>query len=98
MITRDRYLQKLKDKMWNGTVKIITGIRRCGKSFLLNEIFRRALTGEGVAEDHIISVSLDLEDFETLQNPRELSRYIKAKVKDDGRCHLQRVDRLRIFR
>lgn len=75
MIKRDEYLQKLKDKMWNGAVKIIVGIRRCGKSFLLNEIFRQYLIDTGVASDHIISVALDLEEFESLQNPRELSKY-----------------------
>ena len=74
MIKRDYYLEKIKDKMWNGSVKIITGIRRCGKSYILSEIFRGYLLESGVTPDHIISVSLDLEEFEALQNPRELSR------------------------
>ena len=74
MIKRDYYLEKIKDKMWNGAVKIITGIRRCGKSYILNEIFRGYLLEYGVTPDHIISVSLELEEFESLQNPRCWSR------------------------
>ena len=74
MIKRDYYLEKIKDKMWNGAVKIITGIRRCGKSYILNEILRGYLLESGVTPDHIISVSLELEEFESLQNPRCWSR------------------------
>ena len=88
MIKRDYYLDKLKDKMWDGAVKIITGIRRCGKSFLLNEIFRKYLLESGVAPSHIISVSLDLEEFELLQNPRELSRYVREHVLDEERHYV----------
>ena len=88
MIKRDYYLEKIKDKMWNGSVKIITGIRRCGKSYILNEIFRGYLLESGVAPDHIISVSLDLEEFEALQNPRELSRYVRERIVDDGRHYV----------
>ena len=88
MIKRDYYLEKIKDKMWNGSVKIITGIRRCGKSYILNEIFRGYLLESGVAPDHIISVSLDLEEFEALQNPRELSRYVRERIIDEGRHYV----------
>ena len=93
MIKRDYFLGKLKDKMWNGAVKIITGIRRCGKSFVLNEMFRGYLLKSGVTPDHIISVSLDLEEFEPLQNPRELStrelsKYIRERIRDDGRYYV----------
>lgn len=88
MIKRDYYLDKIKDKMWNGSVKIITGIRRCGKSYILNEIFHAYLLESGVAPDHIISVSLDLEEFEPLQNPRELSRYVRERICDDGRYYV----------
>ena len=88
MIKRDYYLEKIKDKMWNGSVKIITGIRRCGKSYILNEIFRGYLLESGVAPDHIISVSLDLEEFEPLQNPRELSRYVRERIIDEGQHYV----------
>lgn len=88
MIKRDYYLEKIKDKMWNGAVKIITGIRRCGKSYILNEIFKGYLLESGVAPNHIISVALDLEEFELLQNPRELSRYVREHILDDGRHYV----------
>ena len=88
MIKRDYYLEKIKDKMWNGAVKIITGIRRCGKSYILNEIFKGHLLESGVAPNHIISVALDLEEFELLQNPRELSRYVRDRILDDGRHYV----------
>ena len=88
MIERAEYLEKLKSKMWNGSVKIITGIRRCGKSYLLNEFFRHDLLQNGVPEDHIISVALDLEEFEPLQNPRELSKFIRERIVDDGKYYV----------
>ncbi len=97
VIKRDEYLEKIKDMMWNGSVKIITGIRRCGKSFILNKIFREYLLGTGVQPDHIISVSLDLEEFEALQNPRELSKYIRALVKDEERYYVF-IDEIQLAR
>ena len=54
-IKRDRYLNKLISFMWDGQVKVITGIRRCGKSYLLRNLFRTYLLGEGVPADHILS-------------------------------------------
>ena len=60
-IRRDYYVEKLLGQRMNGFVKVITGIRRCGKSFLLNTLFRQRLREEGVADDHIISVDLDDE-------------------------------------
>ena len=54
-IKRDRYLNKLISFMWDGQVKVITGIRRCGKSYLLRNLFRTYLFGEGVPADHILS-------------------------------------------
>ncbi len=59
-IKRERYLSKLISFMWDGQVKVITGIRRCGKSYLLHTLFKNYLLGEGVAEDHILSFELDL--------------------------------------
>ena len=54
-IKRDRYLKKIISFMWDGQVKVITGIRRCGKSYLLRNLFGSYLLSEGVAEDHILS-------------------------------------------
>ena len=59
MIQRQRYLDKLINKKENGMVKVITGIRRCGKSYLLFEIYREYLKSIGVDEDHIIALALD---------------------------------------
>ena len=60
-IKRDRYLKRIISFMWDGQVKVITGIRRCGKSYLLRNLFKSYLLGEGVAEDHILSFELDLD-------------------------------------
>ncbi len=97
MIRRDGYLERLKGKVANGSVKIITGLRRSGKSFLLNEIFRDYLLSMGVGADHIISVSLDLEEFERLQNPRELSRYVRTRV-IDSKQHFVFIDEIQLCR
>ena len=60
IIPRDKYLQELRSVMHNGMIKIITGVRRCGKSYLLFELFKQSLLENGVNEEHIIQV--DLED------------------------------------
>ena len=59
-IKRDLYLQKLINRMHNGMIKVITGIRRSGKSYLLFRIFRNYLKSQGVADDHIIAIELDI--------------------------------------
>ena len=59
-IKRDRYLNKLISYMWDSQVKVITGIRRCGKSYLLRNLFHRYLVEQGVPEDHILTFALDL--------------------------------------
>ncbi|WP_347493543.1 AAA family ATPase [Ruminococcus sp. HUN007] len=59
-IKRDRYLRQIIGFMWDGQVKVITGIRRCGKSFLLNTLFKKYLLKQDVPADNIISVELDL--------------------------------------
>ena len=59
MIPRDKYLNQLVKRMNNRKIKIVTGIRRCGKSVLLNEIFYEYLLSQGIADDHIIRLSLE---------------------------------------
>ena len=71
-IKRDRYLNKLISFMWDGQVKVITGIRRCGKSYLLRNLFRTYLLGEGVPADHILSFELDLTRDELANRVREI--------------------------
>ena len=76
-IKRDRYLKKIISYMWDGQVKVITGIRRCGKSYLLRNLFRAYLLGEGVAEDHILSFELDLTRDIRYRNPLELAAHVR---------------------
>ncbi len=81
-IKRDFYLNKLIQHKKNGMVKIVTGIRRCGKSYLLFNLFREHLISTGVKEDHIISVALDDFGNRKLQNPDELYNYVKSQIID----------------
>ena len=83
-ITRDFYLQKLIDHKHNGLVKIVTGVRRCGKSYLLFALFYNHLLKEGVPADHIIRVSLEDYGNKSLQDPDELYAFVKAQIKDNA--------------
>lgn len=87
-IKRDMYLNKLIRHKGNGMVKIITGVRRCGKSYLLFKLFRDHLVESGVAQDHIISIALDDYGNRALQNPDELYNYVKSRVTDDGNFYI----------
>lgn len=79
-IKRDRYLQQIIDYMWDGQVKVITGIRRCGKSYLLNVLFKNYLLGQNIPEDNIISIELDLTKDIKYRDPLALSDYVRTKV------------------
>lgn len=79
-IQRSRYLQQLIDYMWDGQIKVITGIRRCGKSFLLNTLFRKYLLEQGVPQENIISVELDLTKDIKYRNPLALAKYVRNLV------------------
>ena len=81
-IKRDYYLNQLISSEQNGLIKIITGIRRCGKSYLLFKLFRNHLLTEGVAPDHIISIALDDVLNEEYCDPKNLILHIKASIKD----------------
>ena len=83
-IQRNFYLQQLIDGRRNGLIKIITGIRRCGKSYLLFTLFYQYLKANGIAEDHIIKIALDDIESADLREPLELYRYIKGQMKDAG--------------
>ena len=83
-IKRDFYLNKLIKHQKNGMVKIVTGVRRCGKSYLLFKLFRDYLIGSGVPTDHIIAIALDDYGNRALQNPDALYQHIKNAVADDG--------------
>ncbi len=79
-INRDRYLKMLKDFAWDGQVKVITGIRRCGKSYLLNIIYRQYLEESGVNPQNIISVALDLTKNVKYRNPLVLAEFARNAV------------------
>ena len=83
-IKRDYYLNKLIEAKEDGLIKVVTGIRRCGKSYLLNNLFYQHLLDTGVTDDHIIKVALDDTDNEELLNPKNLSKYIKDKIIDNN--------------
>ena len=76
-IKRDAYLEQLKIRKDNGMIKIITGIRRCGKSFLLFVLFKKYLLESGVDNDHIIEIALDGIENEELRDPKKCYQYIK---------------------
>lgn len=94
VIGRNRYLEKIKMLMGNGLVKVITGIRRCGKSFFLFSIFRDYLRSTGVADDQIVEVHLDEDDYESLRTPRALSKYVKDRILKDGRTTYVLIDEI----
>ena len=87
-IKRDAYLEQLKIRKDNGMIKIITGIRRCGKSFLLFVLFKKYLLESGVNNDHIIEIALDGIENEELRDPKKCYRYIKYAMKDDQKYYL----------
>ncbi len=83
-IQRERALNTLISKKHNGLVKVITGMRRCGKSYLLFTFFKRHLLTEGVNEDHIIEIAFDAFENKKFCNPDVLYPYLKEQIKDDG--------------
>ena len=85
---RKAYLKELISAEGNGMIKIITGIRRCGKSFLLFNIFRKHLLERGVAEDHIIQVNLEDRRNKKLRDPDALLEHIDAQMKDKDRYYI----------
>lgn len=87
-IKRDAYLEQLKIRKDNGMIKIITGIRRCGKSFLLFVLFKNYLLENGVDNEHIIAIALDGIENEELRDPKKCYQYIKDAMKDDQRYYL----------
>lgn len=83
-IKRDLYLNKLIERRENRSIKVITGIRRCGKSYLLFHLFYKYLIDDGIADDHIIRIALDDEEYEELLDRKALGAYIREQVTDDG--------------
>lgn len=87
-IKRDFYLNKLIKRKENGMIKVITGIRRCGKSYLLDPIFKNYLLENGVKKDHIIKLDLDYRENKKYHNPDILFDYIMSQRKDDDMYYI----------
>ena len=96
---RDTYLKKLIKRKNNHLIKIITGVRRCGKSYLLFSIFYRYLLNNGVKEDHIIRIALDDYANRKLRDPDTIFDYVNSKIVDDDLYYLllDEVQYLRSF-
>ena len=82
-IKRDYYLEQLIKRKHNGLIKIVTGIRRCGKSFLLRTLFKKHLLESGVDESHIIEMAFDLFDNIEYRNPKIFYPWAKEQLKDE---------------
>lgn len=87
-IKRDSYLNQLLVRRNNGLIKVITGIRRCGKSYLLRTLFKNHLLGEGVPQDHVIEMSFDLFENLAYQDPNVFYPWVKSQIKDDGQYYI----------
>ena len=83
-IKRDRYLNLLISKKHNGLIKVITDMRRCGKSYLLFTLFKDYLLSEGIEKSHIIEIAFDAYENKQYRDPDVLYPYLKEKIKDDG--------------
>lgn len=93
-IARNEYLQKLISKKDNGRVKIITGIRRCGKSYLLFEIFTKYLKENGISNEQIIGLALDELQNAKYRNPIELDKYVREQIKDSSKRYYILLDEI----
>ena len=87
-IKRDTYLIKLIDRMGNQSIKVITGLRRCGKSYLLFHLFYHYLLEQNIPEDHIIRIALDDDEHEELLDRKVLSTYIKSLIQDNNTYYI----------
>lgn len=95
-IKRDMYLQQIIDYMWDGQVKVITGIRRCGKSYLMNVLFRKYLIEQNVPTDNIISIELDLTKDIEYRDPLVLAKYVRSIVEGKSEQFYLFVDEIQM--
>lgn len=87
-IKRDKYLNDLINRMHNGMIKVVTGIRRCGKSYLLFNIFKNYLLEQGVPASHIIMIELDQRKNKKYRDPDVILDYIEALIEEDGQYYI----------
>ena len=96
VIKRDKYVNELQSKRWNGKVKIITGIRRCGKSFLLSTLYKDYLKDEGVPEDCFVEIALDRKAHVKYRNPNELYDYVLNLTQDESKRYYVFIDEIQL--
>ena len=94
MIERKKYLDALIRRQWNGRIKVITGIRRCGKSTLLFDLFREYLLAAGITEDHMILLALDDDTNEKYRDPHCLSAHIRKHASDPTQKYYVFIDEI----
>ena len=87
-IKRDKYLNDLINRMHNGMIKVVTGIRRCGKSYLIFTIFKNYLLEQGIDEKHIISIELDQRKDRKYRDPDTLLDYVESSITDEGQYYV----------
>ena len=95
-IKRDKYLEKIISYMWDGQVKVITGIRRSGKSYLLGTLFRKYLLENGTKPDNIFSYAFDLASDIRYRDPLELVKDVRERVRTDGEQYYLFVDEIQM--
>ena len=96
MIKRDKYLGQLIDKQKNGLIKVITGLRRVGKSYLLFNIYYDYLIADNVSKDQIITVSLDDDENENYRDPKALSKYVRERLTDASKTYYVLLDEIQM--
>ena len=96
IINREQYIKELLSKRWNGKVKIITGIRRCGKSFLLSTLYKEHLKSEGVADDCFVEIALDKRAHLKYRNPNTLYDYILSRTQDKAKRYYVFIDEIQL--
>ena len=96
IINREHYVKELLSKRWNGKVKIITGIRRCGKSFLLSTLYKDHLKAEGVTDDCFVEIALDKKAHLKYRNPNELYDYVLSKTQDVTKRYYVFIDEIQL--
>ncbi len=92
MLNRELYINRLINTMWNGDIKVITGIRRCGKSTLLFELFYNYLIEQGVHEDHILKIELDQRKYYKFRNPITLCEYVESLIQNTNEKYYLFID------
>ena len=97
-VIREHYLNLLWKKRHNGLVKIVTGVRRCGKSYLLGTLFRERLLADGVDSRHVIEVPLDRKANIPLRNAIALGDYVTERIVHDGRWNYVFIDEVQLAR